>query len=413
VNLEKCLSAYEYYSGKASDIARTLSLSGIAVIWVLRETTSSAPFLSPALYWPGIFFVGALAADLLHYVYGAIVWGVFHRRQELRGLARDVEFKAPRWVNWPTFTFFSLKLLLVGIGYALLLTHLIARFPTQPPVPAPAPKATVPSVPAPVPNPPSTLKVAPAGLAIDPVAVSVAEALGVWAAVVVALFWPPIQGWFMRPKLSIRATPERQSFHKTVARSNVDARISFACYYYRLDVVNDGRSAAREVEVFARAAFRLHENGGWEKDERFLPQWFCWATWRELQHERRVFMPVIPPRSTRYVDFAHVVDPAGRNAFELENDPAVPTASAILSLDVAIRYMRLGHLLGPGKYALVVEVSASNAEPEAFVVAVNNPGVWDLNESNMLSRGVKVETVQSLEEWKDYRAIKGLLGAGS
>ncbi len=398
MNLKDALSAYEYFSGKASEIARTLSLSGIAIIWVLRETSSSAPFLSPALYWPGIFFVGALSADLLHYVYGAIVWGVFHRRQELRGLARDAEFKAPRWVNWPTFTFFSLKLLLVGIGYALLLVHLLGRLP---------PQAAPPAAPSPTPAPKPT---SASLLALDPISVGVAEALGVWAAVMVALFWPPLQGWFMRPKLTLRARPERQSFHKTVALSNVDPRISFACYYYRLDVVNEGRSAAREVEVFARAAFRRNQNGDWEKDERFLPQWFCWATWRELQHERRVFMPVIPPRSTRYVDFAHVVDPAGRYVFELENDPAVPTASAILSLDVAVRYLRLGHLLAPGQYALVLEVSASNAEPEAFVVAVNNPGVWDAQESRMLSNGVKVEAVHSLKGWPDYEGIRPLLG---
>ena len=52
---------------------------------------------------------------------------------------------------------------------------------------------------------------------IDHGTVAGLEALGVWAAVLVALFGEPARRWFMRPQLGIRLTPERQSFHKTSA----------------------------------------------------------------------------------------------------------------------------------------------------------------------------------------------------
>jgi hypothetical protein len=402
MNVKEALSAYQEYSSKASEIARTLSLSGIAVIWVLRDAGSTAPFLTPALYWPGVFFVGALAADLFHYVIGTVVWGVYHRRKELSGVARDAEFKAPRLLNWPINALFILKLVLVGVGYVLLLSYLLSRLPSPQPVRvSPTGPGTAPT---------SAPRVSTLGL--DPVAVSMFEALGVWAAVAVALFWPWVQERLARPKLSVRATSEPQSVHKTTAVSTANPGITVACYYYRLDVVNDGRSAARDVEVFARAAFKRNDKGEWEKDERFLPQWLCWATWRNVRADGRVFMPVIPPHSARYLDFGHVIEPGRRHLFDLENDPNVPTASAIFSLDVTIMYQRLGHLLAPGYYALVLEASASNAEPRPFVVTISNPGYWDLGESNMLTWGVKVEAVHSLKSWNHYGSIKGLLGTG-
>jgi len=247
---------------------------------------------------------------------------------------------------------------------------------------------------------------------VDAIGVSVAEALGVWAAVIVALFWQPVLKRFRRPRLALRLTPERQSFHKTLAVSTVDPRDSFDCYYYRLEIENTGRTAARHVEVFARAAFRETSSGAWVKDERFLPQWLCWTTWRDIEHEQRVFMPVIPPRSARYFDLAHVIDPGGRDRLSAEDDPAAPKDRAILSLDVAIHYQRLGHLLPPGHYALLLEVSGANAEPKPFVVVVNNPGTWDADEEKMLSSGVKVEAIYPLRAWRGYGVVRHLLTGG-
>ena len=241
--------------------------------------------------------------------------------------------------------------------------------------------------------------------------VAIIEALGVWAAVLVALFWEPVRGWWRRPVVNIRATPDRQSFHKTFARAN-DGTLRIPCFFYRLEVVNSGTTTAKEVEVFARAVFSETSQGAWIKSERFLPVWLSWSVLREFGDPRlRIAAPTIPPGSGRYLDLAHVVEPTSRHllASGLEDDPGVPTMDAILSLDGVVSYERLGHLLPPGHYAILLEVSGSNVPSREFVVLVNNPGKWDPNEELMLRSGVKVEKAIPAKEWESYPAARALL----
>ncbi len=119
-------SAYDTFSGRASDAARQLSFAGIAVIWLLRvgDKTGGIPF-DKSLLWPLMGFVLALTCDLAQYTYGSIAWGAFNRRKEkLFGATSDKEFTAPPAINWPTLGFFWVKLLAVVASYSLLLCYL-------------------------------------------------------------------------------------------------------------------------------------------------------------------------------------------------------------------------------------------------------------------------------------------------
>src|SRR5206468_3175194 len=106
---------------------------------------------------------------------------------------------------------------------------------------------------------------------------------------------------------------------------------------YRLEVENTGSTAARDVEVFARAVFREQSIGTWVKDERFVPQWLEWSTLRSRDVRLGLFLPVIPPGSARYFDLTHVIEPHKRRWMvdSLEQDEDVDPQQAILSLDVA------------------------------------------------------------------------------
>jgi len=129
VKLSDTKAAYDYFSGKASDVARQLSFAGIAVIWVLRvgEKTGGIPF-DRALMWPLVGFVLALALDIAHYAYASIAWGVFNRRKEkLFGANSAREFTAPAQINLPSLVLFWGKLAVVVASYVLLLGYLASR----------------------------------------------------------------------------------------------------------------------------------------------------------------------------------------------------------------------------------------------------------------------------------------------
>jgi hypothetical protein len=55
--------------------------------------------------------------DLLHYIYGTIIWGCFRRKEEKKGKEPESVVTAQPWFNWPSITLFSLKLLLVVAGF--------------------------------------------------------------------------------------------------------------------------------------------------------------------------------------------------------------------------------------------------------------------------------------------------------
>lgn len=74
-----------------------------------------------------IFIVISLAADLFQYLVGTIIWGNYHRRQELRKIKEDSCFDAPRYFNWPTLALFWLKQLAMITAYGMLLSFLLSR----------------------------------------------------------------------------------------------------------------------------------------------------------------------------------------------------------------------------------------------------------------------------------------------
>ncbi len=64
-----------------------------------------------------VFGHNALACDLLQYVAGTAVWGIYHRAKERSGISRDAEFEAPGVLNVPALVLFWLKSLLIVAAY--------------------------------------------------------------------------------------------------------------------------------------------------------------------------------------------------------------------------------------------------------------------------------------------------------
>jgi hypothetical protein len=128
VKLQDLRSAYYEFSGKASDIARTLALSAIAIVWIFKVEgkDGSLRFARPLVIGAG-GAVLALSLDLLQYVWGALLWGGWARLKERRGTRRDEEFRAPAWFNWPGLVFFWGKLAAILASYVVLLEYLAGK----------------------------------------------------------------------------------------------------------------------------------------------------------------------------------------------------------------------------------------------------------------------------------------------
>jgi len=116
---------YQELSGKASDVARQLSFAGIAVIWIFKVSEGQSLKLPPDLILPTLLLCSALACDLMQYVSGAIIWGIFHRYYEIKTKhsQEDPDLTASPYLNWPAIAFFYLKLLGVILSYIFIISY--------------------------------------------------------------------------------------------------------------------------------------------------------------------------------------------------------------------------------------------------------------------------------------------------
>lgn len=122
MRLSQYRETYYEFSGKASDVARSLAFAGIALVWIFRSESVAGPRPESATLLPGAMFAVALAFDLLQYVSATVVWGLFQWFQERRlgSIASDPDLTTPSWLKWPQFSFFVLKLFVVILGYVFL-----------------------------------------------------------------------------------------------------------------------------------------------------------------------------------------------------------------------------------------------------------------------------------------------------
>jgi hypothetical protein len=110
-----------YYdaSGALSDVARHLSLAGVAVIWLFKigEKTGGIRY-GPLFLWSLALFILALGFDLFQYAYKSAAWGILHTIKERQKID---DFQAPGAINWPTLFFFWGKVAFIVIAYCMLI----------------------------------------------------------------------------------------------------------------------------------------------------------------------------------------------------------------------------------------------------------------------------------------------------
>ena len=127
MKLEDTREAYQFYTGKVSDIIRQLGLAAIALVWVFKSDVNGRPVIPPELITAAEFTVVGLGLDLLQYVTGAAIWGSYNRYKERQGTSVTTEFEAPRQLNWATIAFFWLKVIAILVSYGYILRFLENR----------------------------------------------------------------------------------------------------------------------------------------------------------------------------------------------------------------------------------------------------------------------------------------------
>jgi hypothetical protein len=128
MKLKEIREAYDYFSGKTSDIVRYLGLAGIGIIWIFRVEDAGRLSLPRELIFPTVLLIMGLGLDLLQYIAGSLTWGIYGRLQEKKGIKKDEEFEAPKEINWPGLIFFWSKIIPILGAYYLILAYLFRTF---------------------------------------------------------------------------------------------------------------------------------------------------------------------------------------------------------------------------------------------------------------------------------------------
>jgi hypothetical protein len=118
---------YYTLSAKASDIVRQLGFAGIALIWVFKADQGGKVAIPKSLWPSATFIVVGLTMDLLQYVAGSLLWGIYHRLKEREEISETDQFTAPPWINWPAIFFFWGKITAMAAAYGLLLWYLLSN----------------------------------------------------------------------------------------------------------------------------------------------------------------------------------------------------------------------------------------------------------------------------------------------
>ena len=133
MKLSQYLKAYQNDTEKASTQARTLSVSGIAIIWIFNKSDILGKGIPGELILPLFLFALSLMFDYLHYLYGSFAYHYLYKKNLNKALKNatneesDPSFPKPKHINKPKWFLFAIKHLLVFIGYIMLGIFLVSK----------------------------------------------------------------------------------------------------------------------------------------------------------------------------------------------------------------------------------------------------------------------------------------------
>lgn len=119
------------YTKGASDLSRTLCLSGLAVVWIFRSPSAKGSAIPAWLMWCSLLIVISLALDLAQYVLGAYRVGRFARTMEQQGKTDNDNVEYPTNHPKPMNRLWIAKIVFVSVAWVGLITYITFRALTE------------------------------------------------------------------------------------------------------------------------------------------------------------------------------------------------------------------------------------------------------------------------------------------
>jgi len=160
-------------------------------------------------------------------------------------------------------------------------------------------------------------------------------------------------------------------------------------YFIRMRVVNEGRSTAENVQVFAEKLdpFPINAIDSSGTLKRFFPMNLFWS------HDRAIARR-IPAKVFQHCDLGEIAHPNDVEA-DTRLQLQLPTDKSYLQIAVISNatFTKLS-CLHRGTYVLHLSISADNADTVRRLVKIELDGEWYDNDNDMRSTGCKVSVLR-------------------
>lgn len=184
---------------------------------------------------------------------------------------------------------------------------------------------------------------------------------------------------------------EQKQIEKNVMRID---RIVFYMFYYRLRIINNGKSPAKNVEITIRDV-RKKKGDSFDRIDFPLDDNLDWFSSSLIRGKPSImYYTFIFPNTFKHCELGHIIDPSKRHLVSFENKPKLPNKDeTIFSFNVITKYHSLYHLVEPGTYRVKVLVAGENFRSLEKEYELEVTGKWFENEERMLSDGLKLKEI--------------------
>jgi hypothetical protein len=211
------------------------------------------------------------------------------------------------------------------------------------------------------------------------------SAIGTLAAVIFAIYRDTFLQWLNRPKLDAIVNNAPPDCHKmsVMIQTNKGYLGHVDGYYFRIKIINHGKTKADNVEVYAHSLEKEQNDGNYSTISNFLPLNLNWT------HFETPILPAISPGMDRHCNLGVIFPPGNRADLNMQDLPDAGN-DTIFSLALSIYPTTLSHLIKKGKYRLHLKIAASNSAPVSKIIEIEMDGAWADIESEMLNKHIRL-----------------------
>ena len=169
--------------------------------------------------------------------------------------------------------------------------------------------------------------------------------------------------------------------------------VKFYMFYYRLRIINNGKSPAKYVEVTIRD-IRKKKGNSFERMDFALDDNLDWFSSSLIQGKANIiYYKFISPNTFKHCELGHILDPSKRNLVPFEYNKLFKKDETIFSFNVMTRYHSSYHLIEPGTYRFKIFVAGENFDALVKEYEMEITGKWSENEDKMLNEGLKLKEI--------------------